>query len=93
MVTAHSLLRIRDILSSVRGTDTIQTGDRYGVTLPVPGIPPARQRDLIAAIADLGSTDLAGKGRGLPGGGHHDPVLMLIDPDDPTAALRHLALH
>jgi probable F420-dependent oxidoreductase len=36
---------------------TIQTR-RYGVTLPLTGVPLARQRDLIAEIADLGYTDL-----------------------------------
>jgi len=38
--------------------DTIQTGDRYGVTIPVPGIPLADQRDLVAGLPDLGYTDV-----------------------------------
>lgn len=38
--------------------DTIQVGDRFGVTLPLPGVPLAEQRDLISELADLGYTDL-----------------------------------
>ena len=38
--------------------NTIQVGERYGVTLPLLGVPLAEQRDLIAEIADLGYTDL-----------------------------------
>jgi len=43
--------------------DTIQSGDgqagqRFGVTIPLPGIPLADQRGLIAELADLGYTDL-----------------------------------
>jgi probable F420-dependent oxidoreductase len=37
---------------------TIESVDRFGVTLPLPGIPLADQRDLIAELADLGYTDL-----------------------------------
>lgn len=38
--------------------DTIQGGHRYGVTVPLLGVPLAQQRELIAEIADLGYTDL-----------------------------------
>ncbi|HYH50546.1 MAG TPA: LLM class F420-dependent oxidoreductase [Acidimicrobiia bacterium] len=38
--------------------NSIQVDDRYGVTVPLSGMPLARQRDLIAEIADLGYTDL-----------------------------------
>ena len=34
------------------------TPHRYGMTVPVPGIPLADQRDLVAEMADLGYTDL-----------------------------------
>jgi len=34
------------------------TPPRYGMTVPVPGIPLAGQRDLVAEMADLGYTDL-----------------------------------
>src|SRR5581483_4084078 len=46
------------ILSRVHRMNTIQVGDRYGVTLPLPGVGLAEQRDLIAELADLGYTDL-----------------------------------
>jgi probable F420-dependent oxidoreductase len=35
-----------------------QMGDRYGVTLPLPGLPLTEHRDLIIELADLGYTDL-----------------------------------
>ena len=38
--------------------DTIRTGQRYGVTVPLLGMPLAEQRELITEIADLGYTDL-----------------------------------
>jgi len=34
------------------------TTDRYGMTVPLPGVPLARQRDLVAEMAGLGYTDL-----------------------------------
>jgi len=37
-------------------TDT--TPRRYGMTVPLPGLPLARQRDLVVEMADLGYTDL-----------------------------------
>jgi probable F420-dependent oxidoreductase len=35
-----------------------RTGDRYGVTIPLPGLPLSEHRDLVAELADLGYTDL-----------------------------------
>jgi len=38
--------------------DTIQLESRYGVTLPLPGLPLKEHRDLVGELADLGYTDL-----------------------------------
>jgi probable F420-dependent oxidoreductase len=40
----------------MNGTDT--TPRRYGMTVPLPGLPLAQQRDLVVEMADLGYTDL-----------------------------------